>query len=364
MDNNLLSLFKKEVDLNYNDIEWKLIFEISLDNVYFHLFNINSYQSFKNNFSFEIINQKFNIGFNKKHIIELFLNIIKEKQYIIIESKSNINLILKNEEFNLIKSNNFDKEIIKILIKENEKLNKEKKEITNELVNKNNEIDQLKKEINLYKLIRNNNDINFIITKYDIKKDDINKKTKIINYNHHKGDKHKNVIIESCEIFFNNKKIDFSFEYVFEKEGEYTFQFYFNKNLNDSSFLFHECKTLIYVDLSHFISKDLIYTNSMFYKCSSLEFINFTNFNTENVVNMRSMFFDCSSLIELDLSNFNIKNVNEMSLMFSYCSSLETLNLSNFHIENVADSGSMFIGVKKDINIITNDQKLLNKIKR
>ena len=52
-----------------------------------------------------------------------------------------------------------------------------------------------------------------------------------------------------------------------------------------------------------------------------------------------------------------------MSLMFSYCSSLETLNLSNFHTENVAESASIFIGVKKDIKIITNDQKLLNKIK-
>ncbi len=363
MDDNLLSLFKKELDLNYNDIEWKLIFEISFDNVYFHLFNIHSYQSFKNNFSFEIINNKFNIGFSKKNIINLILNIIKEKNYQIIESLSNINLILRNEEFNLIKNNNFDKEIIKILIKENEKLNKEKKEFIKELKNKNDEIEQLKKEINLYKLIKNNKDNNFIITKYDIKKDDINKKIRIMNYNHHKGDIHKNEIIESCEIFFNNKKIKFSFDYEFEKEGEYTFQFYFNKNLIDSSFLFNECETLIYADLSHFISKELIYTNSMFYKCSSLQYINFTNFNTEKVINMRSMFFDCSSLKKLDLSSFNIKNVNEMSLMFSYCSSLETLNLSNFHTENVAESASIFIGVKKDIKIITNDQKLLNKIK-
>ena len=55
MDDNILSLFKKEVDLNYNDIEWKLIFEINFDNVNFHLFNIHSYQSYKNNFIFEMI---------------------------------------------------------------------------------------------------------------------------------------------------------------------------------------------------------------------------------------------------------------------------------------------------------------------
>ena len=75
------------------------------------------------------------------------------------------------------------------------------------------------------------------------------------------------------------------------------------------------------------------------------------------------MFFYCSSLKELDFNSFNIKNVNEMSLIFYYCSSLESLNLSNFHTENVAESVSIFIEVKKDINIITNEQKLLKKLK-
>ena len=52
--------------------------------------------------------------------------------------------------------------------------------------------------------------------------------------------------------------------------------------------------------------------------------------------------------------------------MFSGCSSLTNLNLSNFNTQNVTDMFYMFDGcssLKKD-NIITNDEKILNQIKK
>ena len=42
------------------------------------------------------------------------------------------------------------------------------------------------------------------------------------------------------------------------------------------------------------------------------------------------MFHDCSSLIELDLSSFDTQNVTDMSCMFSNCYSLVKLDLSSF----------------------------------
>ena len=44
-----------------------------------------------------------------------------------------------------------------------------------------------------------------------------------------------------------------------------------------------------------------------------------------------NMFHECSSIINIDLSNFNIQNVTDMSYMFSDCSSIININLSNFN---------------------------------
>ena len=77
-----------------------------------------------------------------------------------------------------------------------------------------------------------------------------------------------------CDLYLNNKKINFDFHYLFSKEGEYTFIIIFTIILKD----------------------------------------------------IRSMFYNCSRLTSLNLSNFNTNNVNNMSYMFSFCSSLTSLN--------------------------------------
>ena len=51
-----------------------------------------------------------------------------------------------------------------------------------------------------------------------------------------------------------------------------------------------------------------------------LKELNLSNFNTNNVNDMSYMFNDCSSLIEFKSSNFNTNNVTNMSFMFNGCS--------------------------------------------
>ena len=45
-------------------------------------------------------------------------------------------------------------------------------------------------------------------------------------------------IKECCELYLNDNKIDFNFEYIFNKSGEYNLKIKFKKILNNSSFIF------------------------------------------------------------------------------------------------------------------------------
>ena len=217
--------------------------------------------------------------------------------------------------------------------------------------------------------------------------------------------------IKNSEIYINDEKIDFYFNYQFPQEGSNIIKIICQKPLINTNYMFCNCSSLTLLDLSNFKTNNIINMNCMFYNCSSLislnlsnvntinvtdmswmfcncsslNILNLSNFNTINVKNMNSMFYNCSSLKILDLSNFNTDNVLDMSWMFKNCSSLKTLNLSNFNTENVIDMNDMFYecsnlislnlsnfnnvinvnGMFYNLNpnciIITNNEKLLNK---
>ena len=77
--------------------------------------------------------------------------------------------------------------------------------------------------------------------------------------------------IKECEIFINDKKIDFTYYYIFKNKGKYLIKYKFKKLLNSCNFMFYGCKSLSSLDLS--------------------------NFNTQNVTNMEYIFSDFNSLI-------------------------------------------------------------------
>ena len=105
--------------------------------------------------------------------------------------------------------------------------------------------------------------------------------------------------IKDCEIYINDKKIDFTYYYTFKNKGKYIIKYKFKKLLNS--------------------------TNNMFSFCNSLSTLDLSNFNTQNVTNMQYMFYNCTSLSSLDLSNFNTQNVTNMEYMFYVCESLTNL---------------------------------------
>ena len=149
--------------------------------------------------------------------------------------------------------------------------------------------------------------------------------------------------IKDCEIFINDKRIDFiNYFYEFPNEGTYIIKYKFKKFLTSTNFMFYKCHSLISLDFSNFNTKNVINMRNMFYGCNSLLNLNLSNFNTENVINMTNMFCNCYSLVSLDLSSFNTKNVTSMSVMFYHCESLTSINLSNFNIQNVINMVYMF----------------------
>ena len=141
--------------------------------------------------------------------------------------------------------------------------------------------------------------------------------------------------IKGCEIYINDKKIDFTYYYTFKNKGKYIIKYKFKKILNSSNSMFYGCNSLSSLDLSNFNTQNVTDMRSMFYECNTLSSLDLSNFNTQNVTDMGGMFFRCNSLSSLDLSNFNTQNVRDMGGMFFGCNSLSSLNLSNFNTQNV-----------------------------
>ena len=158
-------------------------------------------------------------------------------------------------------------------------------------------------------------------------------------------------IKENIEIIINEKKIDFSYYYKFEKDGIYKIQYLFKNKLSKTNHMFNNCKKITKLDFSFFNTKNVTNMKKMFSDCKSLISINLSNFNTQNVTDMSDMFSGCKSLINLDLSSFNTEKVTNMNNMFFGCQSLTELKISNFNTENVIDMGSMFNSCKNLTNL-------------
>ena len=238
------------------------------------------------------------------------------------EIKENINkiktLIEKIESFlNELKKNKKNYDIYK-----NDKKNNFKEYYIN-CLNIINEKCKIEENINMINL-------NYIICEYDIKKEKLNKPIQILNYldeDYKKKleEKYKEIGIKdykletndneinnmNCELFLNNKKIDFCLKYIFKKEGKYKLKIIFKKLLKNISFMFNNCSSLTSLNLSNFNTNNVTNMCAMFQSCSSLNSLNISNFNTNNIINLNYMFYnlhkDCK-LITFDKNILKIKN--------------------------------------------------------
>ena len=171
--------------------------------------------------------------------------------------------------------------------------------------------------------------------------------------------------IKNCEIFINDKKIKFTYDYNFKNKGQYKIKYKFKNLMTSTNFMFYGCNSLISLDLSNFNTQNVTNMEYMFDGCSSLINLDLSNFNTQNVTNMRGMFHGRNSLENIDLSYFNTQNVINMEGMFYGCNSLKNIDLSNFNTQNVNNMEKMFFGCKslKKEFVITKDKNILEKLK-
>ena len=218
------------------------------------------------------------------------------------------------------------------------------------------------------KEIKNNNNSNFVLCEYVISKKALENFVQLLNcfeqtekvQTNFEGIDNGKELKDNIEIYINDKKVTFCYNYKSEEKGEIKVKFkfkklitsthdmfnfcsslksidfsYFNSSqIEDIGFMFCGCSSLKSIDLSPLDTSKVTNMNGLFYKCTSLESINLSSFNTSNVINMNNMFGNCKSLKSIDLSIFNTKNVNDMGFMFVKCSALTSLDLSSFDISN------------------------------
>ena len=240
------------------------------------------------------------------------------------------------------------------------KLYKEYKKYEEDIEKENEEDTEEENENDNEKVIEehieeNKNKKNYIIGEINITSNNVNEEVQIINSFENrkriwelkdKEDDYKYEneveIKENTEIKINGKEIEFSYSYIFNKEGRYVLEYFFKKPLSKTNCLFYDCNSIIYLDLSNFNTQNVTNMSDMFYQCNSLVELDLSNFKTKNVTNMSYMFNYCKSLTNLDLSSFNTQIVTNMSYMFSNCHSLTNLDLSSFNTKNVTNMSYMF----------------------
>ena len=326
-----------------------LILSRCFNNIYMELRKSNSYYKYYNYLDFD------DYSFFKNNVLDIgqiFKNLLSDDEKIEIEKNYyEIKIKFKNLQYDciLIKSINFDF-INKKIHSLERNINSLKKKLENTNNNENN---------------TNSSIDDYIKAIYDIEDSEVNKWIKIINFEEIES-KNNEQIKKYCEILLNGKKIDFTYKYKFKEKGKYTFDFIFNKPLTDLSYLFHQCKQLKEIDLSHFHPKNVRNMRNMFNECEKLEKIKFFDREiTKKVKDMRYMFSNCKSLTNLKI-NFQLKNIEKMDSMFLSCSKLKNIkllplertmkymfkdcgslkeaNLSNFENIKIDDMSYMFSG--------------------
>ena len=125
--------------------------------------------------------------------------------------------------------------------------------------------------------------------------------------------------------------------------------------VTDMGGLFSECSSLKTLDLSNFDTSKLIYmtshwtstmsekmTSGMFEDCSGLVSLNLGNWNTSKVTDLSYTFSGCSNINRIDVSTFNTSQVTDMRYMFNRCAKIKDLDLINFNTTNVTNMALMF----------------------
>ena len=221
----------------------------------------------------------------------------KELDITIIEilKEDNINYFIEIDKF-ISSKNHINENILCIPFNNRKKIeiieNKITDKVNNNFICSNNSVNEgiviFKNNFKLLGLIKTNKNseiipmniiidkINFIKCKFEIKKDDLGKKTQIINNTNLLNLKNEEIDKE-INIIINGEILSNMLTYKFNKEGLYNIYIISYNNLTNMSCMFSECKCL--------------------------KEINYSSFNTKQVKNMSCLFLHCKSLTKLDISS-------------------------------------------------------------
>ena len=175
-----------------------------------------------------------------------------------------------------------------------------------------------------------NNEINI---KVKVEKEDINKDIFFLdNYklidtkNEHLNELNK----YNTKLYINNKEYEYKKFFTPHKESVYKIRLIFKNTLKDCSYMFAECKNIIGIDFTSFISDDVINMEYMFYNCKNLKYLNLLSFKPKKESNMNYMFCGINRNKTFDLSSFdNIKNKSNIFKM----DDIWSLNFNNINKE-------------------------------
>jgi len=88
----------------------------------------------------------------------------------------------------------------------------------------------------------------------------------------------------------------------------------------------------------------------MFYGCKSLNFLDLSHFDTSKVTSMNYLFYNCSSLTSLNLDNFISSQVKDILITFDPCINLEYIKFNNLKRKQISYN-DMFSGIPENVAI-------------
>lgn len=131
------------------------------------------------------------------------------------------------------------------------------------------------------------------------------------------------------------------------------------ENVEDTSFMFYQCRYLEQTDLNSFINCKVTDTSFMFLGCNSLIKIDLSKFNLQNAIKMCDMFGYCTALKEVKLSKAAPEYIEHL---FHNCSNLIIADLSDVDFTKLKASFCAFYNCKKLKTIYSDDWALLKRL--
>ena len=172
-----------------------------------------------------------------------------------------------------------------------------------------------------------------IICKYKISS--INKPIQILSTDYLKR--------SDFNIYINNKKINYTYEYTFEKTGENEIEFLLNEDIN-MYLMFKNINSLTTVNIISEKGAKLLSIISAFENCTNLEEVIINGIDTKEITTLHKTFYN-TKISSLEGINITSKKITDMSYSFAG-SNIISLTSLNIETRNVKNMSYMFFNSK------------------